>query len=166
MNTSLPVEVKANPNIPALAPGDTVKVSVRVVEGDKERVQPFKGVVIKIRRGVDGGSFTVRRVSRGIGVERTFLFQSPLLEKVEVIQHGKVRRAKLYYLRRRSGKTARLRERRLEKKEMALGAPEAASEPEPELEPEAEPETEPRAEVDKEPRAEVETEQKPEPEES
>jgi large subunit ribosomal protein L19 len=83
-----------------------------------------------------------------------------------VIQHGKVRRAKLYYLRRRSGKTARLRERRLEKKEMALGAPEAASEPEPELEPEAEPETEPRAEVDKEPRAEVETEQKPEPEES
>lgn len=166
MNTSLPVEVKVNPNIPALAPGDTVKVSVRVVEGDKERVQPFKGVVIKIRRGVDGGSFTVRRVSRGIGVERTFLFQSPLLEKVEVIQHGKVRRAKLYYLRRRSGKTARLRERRLEKKEMALGAPEAASEPEPELEPEAEPETEPRAEVDKEPRAEVETEQKPEPEES
>jgi large subunit ribosomal protein L19 len=166
MNTSLPVEVKVNPNIPALAPGDTVKVSVKVVEGDKERVQPFKGVVIKIRRGVDGGSFTVRRVSRGIGVERTFLFQSPLLEKVEVIQHGKVRRAKLYYLRRRSGKTARLRERRLEKKEMALGAPEAASEPEPELEPEAEPETEPRAEVDKEPRAEVETEQKPEPEES
>ncbi len=156
MNTSLPVEVKANPNIPALAPGDTVKVSVRVVEGDKERVQPFKGVVIKIRRGVDGGSFTVRRVSRGIGVERTFLFQSPLLEKVEVIQHGKVRRAKLYYLRRRSGKTARLRERRLEKKEMALGAPEAEAEPEaaPEVEPEPEPE------------AEVEPEQKPEPEES
>lgn len=93
MNMALLVEVKPNPNIPALAPGDTVKVNVRVVEGDKERIQPFKGVVIKMRRGVDGGSFTVRRVSRGIGVERTFLFQSPMLEKVEVIQHGKVRRA-------------------------------------------------------------------------
>ncbi|MBN1863147.1 MAG: 50S ribosomal protein L19 [Dehalococcoidales bacterium] len=136
MNTTLPVEVKLNPNIPDLAPGDTVKVNVKVVEGDKERIQPFKGVVIKVRRGVDGGSFTVRRVTRGIGVERTFLFQSPLLEKVEVEQHGKVRRAKLYYLRRRSGKTARLRERRLEKKEMALKTPEAVPEPEPEPEPE------------------------------
>jgi large subunit ribosomal protein L19 len=134
MNMALPIEVKTNPNVPALTPGDTVKVNVRVVEGDKERIQPFKGVVIKVRRSVDGGSFTVRRVSRGIGVERTFLFQSPLLEKVEVVQHGKVRRAKLYYLRRRSGKTARLRERRLEKKEMALEAPEV----EPELEPEQE----------------------------
>jgi large subunit ribosomal protein L19 len=132
MNMALPVEVKPNPNIPALAPGDTVKVNVRVVEGDKERIQPFKGVVIKMRRGVDGGSFTVRRVSRGIGVERTFLFQSPMLEKVEVIQHGKVRRAKLYYLRRRSGKTARLRERRLEKKGLALEAPEAEAESIPE----------------------------------
>ena len=140
MNTTLPVEVKLNPNIPDLAPGDTVKVNVKVVEGDKERIQPFKGVVIKVRRGVDGGSFTVRRVTRGIGVERTFLFQSPLLEKVEVEQHGKVRRAKLYYLRRRSGKTARLRERRLEKKEMALKTPEAVPEPEPE--PESEPSTE------------------------
>jgi large subunit ribosomal protein L19 len=134
MNMALPIEVKTNPNVPALTPGDTVKVNVRVVEGDKERIQPFNGVVIKVRRSVDGGSFTVRRVSRGIGVERTFLFQSPLLEKVEVVQHGKVRRAKLYYLRRRSGKTARLRERRLEKKEMALEAPEV----EPELEPEQE----------------------------
>ena len=134
MNMALPIEVKTNPNVPALTPGDTVKVNVRVVEGDKERIQPFKGVVIKVRRSVDGGSFTVRRVSRGIGVERTFLFQSPLLDKVEVVQHGKVRRAKLYYLRRRSGKTARLRERRLEKKEMALEAPEV----EPELEPEQE----------------------------
>jgi len=132
MNMASPVEVKPNPDIPALAPGDTVKVNVRVVEGDKERIQPFKGVVIKVRRGVDGGSFTVRRISRGIGVERTFLFQSPLLEKVEVVQHGKVRRAKLYYLRQRSGKTARLRERRLEKKELRVEAPE----PEPEAKPE------------------------------
>ncbi|HEY56267.1 MAG TPA: 50S ribosomal protein L19 [Dehalococcoidia bacterium] len=137
MNMALLVEVKPNPNIPALAPGDTVKVNVRVVEGDKERIQPFKGVVIKMRRGVDGGSFTVRRVSRGIGVERTFLFQSPMLEKVEVIQHGKVRRAKLYYLRRRSGKTARIRERRLDKKELALKAPEAKLESEQEAEPES-----------------------------
>ena len=137
MNMALLVEVKPNPNIPALAPGDTVKVNVRVVEGDKERIQPFKGVVIKMRRGVDGGSFTVRRVSRGIGVERTFLFQSPMLEKVEVVQHGKVRRAKLYYLRRRSGKTARIRERRLDKKELALKAPEAKLESEQEAEPES-----------------------------
>jgi len=148
MNMALPVEVKPNPNVPALAPGDTVKVNVRVVEGDKERIQPFKGVVIKVRRSVDGGSFTVRRVSRGIGVERTFLFQSPLLEKVEVVQHGKVRRAKLYYLRRRSGKTARLRERRLEKKEMALEAPEVEPEPEAELEPEQEAVPEQEAEAE------------------
>jgi len=117
MNIAQLVEVKPNPNIPSLAPGDTVKVSVKIVEGDKERLQVFQGVVIKTRRGIDGGSFTVRRVSRGIGVERSFLFGSPLVEKVEVVQHGKVRRAKLYYLRRRSGKAARLRERRMDKGE-------------------------------------------------
>jgi len=110
------VEVNKNPNIPTLAPGDTVRVSAKVVEGDKERIQVFRGVVIKVRRGIDGGSFTVRHISRDIGVERTFLFQSPLVEKVEVVQHGKVRRAKLYYLRQRSGKTARLKERRQDKK--------------------------------------------------
>jgi len=114
------VEVKKNPNIPALAPGDTVNVSVKVVEGNKERIQVFRGVVIKLRRSVDGGTFTVRRVSRGIGVERTFLFQSPLVDKVEVVQHGKVRRAKLYYLRRRSGKMARLKERRIAREEDKL----------------------------------------------
>ena len=117
MNIAQLVEIKPNPNIPSLAPGDTVKVSVKIVEGDKERLQVFQGVVIKTRRGIGGGSFTVRRVSRGIGVERTFLFGSPLVEKVEVVQHGKVRRAKLYYLRRRSGKTARLKERRMDKGE-------------------------------------------------
>ena len=117
MNIASLTESKPNPNIPTLAPGDKVKVSVRVVEGDKERLQVFQGVVIKTRRSVDGGSFTVRRVSRGIGVERTFLLQSPMVEKVEVMQHGKVRRAKLYYLRRRSGKTARLREKRVDKRE-------------------------------------------------
>jgi large subunit ribosomal protein L19 len=117
MNMASLIESKPNPNVPTLAPGDTVKVRVRVVEGDKERLQVFQGVVIRIRRSVDSGTFTVRRVSRGVGVERTFLFQSPMVDKVEVVQHGKVRRAKLYYLRQRSGKMARLREKRLAKKE-------------------------------------------------
>jgi large subunit ribosomal protein L19 len=117
MNIASLTESKPNSNIPTLAPGDKVKVSAKVVEGDKERLQVFQGVVIRVRRSADGGSFTVRRVSRGIGVERTFLFQSPMVAKVEVVQHGKVRRAKLYYLRQRSGKAARLRERRVDKVE-------------------------------------------------
>jgi large subunit ribosomal protein L19 len=121
MNISELVEVKANPNIPTLTPGDTVKVSIKVIEGDKERIQVFHGLVIKIRRGADGGSFTIRRVSHGIGVERTFLFNSPLIEKVDVVQHGKVRRAKLYYLRGRSGKAARIKGRRVEKEEKPAG---------------------------------------------
>ena len=115
MNMASLIEIKPNPNIPSLAPGDTVKAGVKVVEGDKERIQVFQGVVIKVRHGADGGSFTVRRVSRGIGVERTFLFQSPLVEKVDVVKHGKVRRAKLYYLRRLSGKSARIKEKRVDK---------------------------------------------------
>ena len=115
MNIAQLIEVKPNPNIPSLAPGDTVKVNTKVVEGDKERTQVFLGVVIKIRHGADGGSFTVRSVTHGIGVERTFLFQSPLMEKVELTQHGKVRRAKLYYLRGRSGKAARIKEKRVGK---------------------------------------------------
>jgi len=101
-----------NPNIPQISPGDTVKVSLKTREGDKERLQNFQGVVIKMRKGVDGGSFTVRRVSYGIGVERTFPFQSPSVQNVEVLRHGKVRRAKLYYIRRLSVKQARLKERR------------------------------------------------------
>lgn len=113
MNIGELVEVTKNPNIPTIAPGDTVRVSVKVVEGDKERLQLYKGVVIRIRHAVDGGTFTVRRISHSVGVERTFMFQSPLVDKVEVVQHGKVRRAKLYYLRQRSGKTARIREKRL-----------------------------------------------------
>jgi len=121
MNIAQLIEVKANPNIPTLAPGDTAKVSIKVIEGDKERIQVFQGVIIKIRQGTDGGSFTVRRVSHGIGVERTFLFQSPLVEKVEVVQHGKVRRAKLYYLRGRSGKAARIKEKRVDKEEKQAG---------------------------------------------
>ena len=106
------VKPKINPNIPQISPGDTVKVKLKAMEGDKERLQHFQGMVIKMRKGVDGGSFTVRRVSYGIGVERTFPFQSPSVQNVEVLRHGKVRRAKLYYMRRLSAKRARLKERR------------------------------------------------------
>ena len=109
------IEVKPNPNIPDIAPGDTVKVSIKVVEGEKERTQVFQGVVIRIRHGAASGSFTVRRISYGVGVERTFPLSSPLVEKVEIMRHGKVRRAKLYYLRGLSGKASRIKEKRVSK---------------------------------------------------
>ena len=115
MNVSSLVDIKPNPNIPVLAPGDTVKVSARIVEGDRERIQMFQGVVIRVRKGEVSASFTVRRVAYGVGVERTFPLYSPLVEKVEVVRHGKVRRAKLYYLRGLSGKASRLKERRVGK---------------------------------------------------
>ena len=99
--------------VPDLSPGDTVKVHVRIVEGNRERVQVVQGVIIRIRGGGINKTFTVRRVaSHGVGVERTFLLHSPRVEKVEVLRHAHVRRAKLYFLRGRSGKSARLRERR------------------------------------------------------
>ncbi len=106
------VKPEMTPNIPQLSPGDTVRLSLKTVEGNRERIQHFQGVVIGMRKGVDGGSFTVRRVSYGIGVERTFPFQSPSVHNVDVLRHGKVRRAKLYYMRRLSAKRARLKERR------------------------------------------------------
>ena len=112
MNMASLIEVKPNPNIPALAPGDTVKVSAKVVEGEREHTQLFQGVVIRVRHSTDGGSFTVRRIAYGVGVERTFPLYSPLVEKVEVVRHGKVRRAKLYYLRGLSTKKARIKEKR------------------------------------------------------
>ena len=115
MNMDTLVELKSNPNIPTLAAGDTVKVSTKVVEGDKERTQVFQGVVIRIRNSGAGSSFTVRRVAYGVGVERTFPLHSPLVEKVEVVRHGKVRRAKLYYLRGLSAKKARIKEKRTPK---------------------------------------------------
>ncbi len=114
------VKPKINPNIPCISPGDTVKVSLKDIEGEKERIQRFEGVVIKVRKGSDGGSFTVRRVIYGIGVERTFPFQSPLLQNVEVPRHGKVRRAKLYYMRELNVKQARLKERREKVTEQAI----------------------------------------------
>jgi large subunit ribosomal protein L19 len=106
------VEKKDKTNIPALMPGDSVKISAKVVEGDKERIQMFQGVIIKIRKNGASSDFTVRRVSYGVGVERTFPYQSPFVEKVEVLRHGKVRRAKLYHLRGLSAKKARLKELR------------------------------------------------------
>jgi large subunit ribosomal protein L19 len=111
MNMAQLMPVKENPNIPDMSPGDTVKVSSKIVEGGKERLQMFQGVVLKLRRGADGGSFTVRRVSHGIGVERTFPRASPLVDKVQIVRRGRVRRARLYYLRERSGKAARIKEK-------------------------------------------------------
>ncbi len=99
-------------NVPAFAPGDTVRVHVRLREGEaekeKERLQPFEGVVIRRRGRLASASFTVRRVSYGIGVERIFPLHSPVIHQIEVIQRGRVRRAKLYYLRGRKGKAARI----------------------------------------------------------
>ena len=97
-------------DIPAFKAGDTVKVYVKIKEGNKERIQPFEGLVIS-RRGVGTSSaFTVRKMSSQIGVERVFMVSSPLIQKVEVLKRGKVRRAKLYYMRNRSGKSARIKE--------------------------------------------------------
>jgi large subunit ribosomal protein L19 len=103
---------KVSPNLPRLSPGDNVRVSFKIKEASRERVQTFPGLIIKVARHNSGGNFTVRRVTNGIGVEHTFPFASPLLEKIEVVRHGKVRRSKLYYIRRLSTKEARLKERR------------------------------------------------------
>ena len=98
-------------NVPDFSPGDTVVVNVNVVEGDRKRAQAFEGVVIAKRNRGLGSSFTVRKISSGEGVERTFQTYSPLIASVEVKRKGEVRRSKLYYLRQRSGKSARIRER-------------------------------------------------------
>jgi len=109
------VETPENPKIPVLKPGDSVSVHVRIVEGDKERIQEFKGTVIRMRKGGNNANFTVRRLaSHGIGVERTFLLRSPRIDKVEVVRSARVRRAQLYYLRELRGKAARLKEKRAE----------------------------------------------------
>ncbi len=94
-------------------PGDTVRVSVKVVEGEKERLQAFEGVVIRRRGGGAGASFTVRRISYGVGVERTFPVHSPRIDKIQVMRRATVRRSKLYYLRDLAGKAARLKEKRI-----------------------------------------------------
>ena len=99
-------------NIPAFAPGDTVRVLVRVREGDKERVQAFEGVCIARRGGGINETFTVRKVSAGVGVERIFPLHAPTIAEIELVRKGRVRRAKLYFLRRLAGKAARIREKR------------------------------------------------------
>jgi len=103
--------------VPALRAGDTVKVHAKVVEGTRERIQVFEGTVIRVTGGGLRQNFTVRRVTHGVGVERTFLIHSPRIDKIEVLRHGDVRQARLYYLRGKVGKGARIRERRA-----ALGA--------------------------------------------
>ena len=98
---------------PHFGPGDTVKVHVKIKEGEKERIQIFQGVVISRRKGTTNATFTVRKVSYGIGVERIFPLHSPILDKIEVVTRGRVRRAKIYYLRKLRGKAARIKEKRL-----------------------------------------------------
>src|SRR5438270_6082817 len=99
-------------DIPSFRPGDTLKVHVRVVEGSRSRIQVFQGVVIRRQGGGARETFTVRKISYGVGVERTFPVHSPSIDKIEVVSRGRVRRAKLYYLRSLRGKRARIRERR------------------------------------------------------
>ena len=99
-------------DLPVLASGDTVRVSAKVVEGTRERIQVFEGILMRLRGGGIARSITVRRIASGVGVERTFKVNSPRIEKIEVIRHGQVRRAQLYFLRERVGKAATLRERR------------------------------------------------------
>lgn len=97
-------------NLPSFRAGDTVRVHVRIKEGDKERIQAFEGTVIRIRRGGINATFTVRKISFGQGVERIFPLHSPVIEKIEPVRSGRVRRAKLYYLRKLKGRAARIRE--------------------------------------------------------
>ena len=99
-------------DLPDFAPGDTVTVHVKIREGNKERLQAFQGVVISKKKGMANATFTVRKVSYGVGVERVFPMNSPILDRVEVVTRGRVRRAKIYYLRKLRGKAARIKEKR------------------------------------------------------
>lgn len=121
-------------DIPEFRPGDTVKVHVRVVEGSRERVQVFQGVVIRRQGGGLRETFTVRKISFGVGVERTFPLHSPSIARLEIVARGRVRRAKLYYLRELRGKKARIKERRIDDAKLAAleAAALAARETEPE----------------------------------
>ena len=110
--TDLVDQASLRTDVPDFAPGDTLKVHVRVVEGNKQRVQVFQGVVIRRQGGGIQETFTVRKLSYGVGVERTFPVHSPIIEKIEVFTRGDVRRAKLYYLRDRIGKAAKIKEKR------------------------------------------------------
>jgi large subunit ribosomal protein L19 len=111
MNPNTVSNAQENPNIPNFGPGDRVRVSAKVVEGNRERIQVFEGDVIRVRNGGPASTFTVRKIASGVGVERTFMRYSPRVEKVEVVRRGKVRRARLYYLRSLRGRAARIKER-------------------------------------------------------
>ena len=110
MDMSSVVETKPKEEMPEMSPGDTVRVKLKIIEGERERSQTFEGVVIRLRPGGAGASFTVRKVFQGVGVERTFPLHSPRLESIELLRYGKVRRAKLYYIRDRVGKSAKVAE--------------------------------------------------------
>lgn len=99
-------------DIPDFKPGDTIKVHAKIKEGDKERIQIFQGAVIRKRKGNTGATFTVRKISYGIGVERIFPLHSPTIDKIEIISRGKVRRGRIYYMRKLKGKAARIKEKR------------------------------------------------------
>ena len=106
------LEAKQNEKIPTLAPGDTVSVHVKIKEGERERIQEFKGMIIRLRKGGNDANITVRRMAaNGIGVERTFLLRSPRIDKIVVERHSQVRRAQLYFMRSRTGKSARLKQK-------------------------------------------------------
>jgi large subunit ribosomal protein L19 len=116
--------------VPALRAGDTVKVHAKVVEGTRERIQVFEGTVIRVTGGGLRQNFTVRRVTHGVGVERTFMIHSPRIDKIDVLRHGDVRQGRLYYLRAKVGKEGRIRERRSAATEPAADAAEVEAEPE------------------------------------
>jgi large subunit ribosomal protein L19 len=135
MDVSKLLEVKKKARMPKIAPGDTVRVSTKIVEGDKERTQVFQGVVIKMKRGGNGASYTVRHVAFGIGVERTFPMNSPMVEKIQIVRHGKVRRSRLYYLRDLSGREARRKVKRVESIREQIGDELLQEAPEEEIQP-------------------------------
>lgn len=128
------LETKGKSKLPQVNPGDRVKVSVKTKEGDKERTQVFSGIVIRVRKGATKASFTVRHVAYGIGVERTFFMNSPFVEKVEIVTHGDVRRARLFYLRGLSSRASRAKL----KSKARIMAPELVVEEQPEAEEETE----------------------------
>ncbi len=118
MDAAQLLKTDPNPNIPPFGPGDTVRVNFRIREGDRERIQAFQGVVIRLKNGTGpAASFTVRRISSGIGIERIFPIHSPLIESLEVTRRGSVRRAKLYYLRGLQGRAARIKEKTLPRRQ-------------------------------------------------
>jgi large subunit ribosomal protein L19 len=170
-NTDLIDKAYLRADIPEFRPGDTVKVHVRVVEAGRERVQVFQGVVIRRQGGGLQETFTVRKISFGVGVERTFPVHSPSIAKLEIVSRGHVRRAKLYYLRELRGKKARIKERRIEGEDLAAvnaaavaaGLEAEAAEAEEPTEAQAEEPTEAQAEEPTEAQAEEPTEAQAEP---